>query len=119
LTALKTRNNTPEPSTILATQKDSAYGGSQITSTANNVDYSKFDIVDESGDAQSQPAIPAKAKLETVGETNEEEEDNEEEDEEHMAEDERLMREARARMGWGEVNPEEEYFEDEDYDDND
>lgn len=116
---MKTRNNTPEPSAILATQKDSAYGGSQLAPTANNVDYSKFDIVEESNEAQSQPINPTKEKLETVGEVVEEEDDNEEEDEEHMAEDEKLMREARARMGWGDVNPDEEYFEDEDYDDND
>jgi hypothetical protein len=94
LTALKSRTSTPEPSSILATQKDSAYGGSQLPVTAAKADeYAGYEVVEESGDA---PATNGnandKSKLDAI---NQDDEDDDE-DEAHMAEDEVVARKMRA-----------------------
>jgi transcription factor IIIB subunit 2 len=123
LTALKSRNNTPEPALFL-TQKDSAYGGSQLpgatTSAAaaakGGVDYSQFEFVEETDDAIPSTAASAKApaqkvKMDAIN-AGEEEEEDDEEDEDHMAEDELVLR--NARKIYGDEPTEEDYY---DYDD--
>lgn len=93
LEALKSRTSTPEPS-MLATQKDSAYGGSQLHQTvAKGDEYAGYDVVEESGDI---PATNGKANDKSALNAIHEEEDDDDEDEAHMAEDEVVARKMRA-----------------------
>ncbi|CAO3679751.1 unnamed protein product [Umbelopsis ramanniana] len=93
LEALKSRTSTPEPS-MLATQKDSAYGGSQLRPTAAKGDeYAGYDVVEESGDI---PTTNGKANDKSALNAIHEDEDDDDEDEAHMAEDEVVARKMRA-----------------------
>lgn len=112
LTALKSRTNTPEPSHLL-TQKDSAYGGSQLPGAANHVDYSGFEVVEETDVATTSTANETKsdkAKLAAIPEANQDEdEDDDEDDEEHMPDEERVL--LNARRFYGEEPTEEDYYD--------
>jgi hypothetical protein len=79
---------------MLATQKDSAYGGSQLHQTiAKSGEYDSYEVVEESGDV---PTTNGKAQDKSTLNGIHEDDEDDDEDEAHMAEDEVVARKMRA-----------------------
>ena len=88
----------------------------------NTGDYSAYEVVEESGDTKSskkrtdgkENEVQPLNKLDGVdGEDNDDDEDDDEDDIDldDMADDERMMLEGRRRMGWTEMDADEDYYD--------
>ena len=89
----------------------------------NTGDYSAYEVVEESGDTKApkkrtdgkENDVQSLNKLEGVGgEDNDDDDDDDDEDDidlDDMADDERMMLEGRRRMGWTEMDADEDYYD--------